>query len=467
MSGRSSAAIVLGGGLTAALTAALLAKRGLPVSSVDHDEPGRPLSPWLGAAVSTERGSRVMELVHSELGVRVALEAAWVHPRSTQVVFRDRRAALPGRPEALAAELGRAFPERVAALHRAITRLETLSAQLGEVLDGAKALPPSGFFARRAAALAFGRRPALARSLEASGLLEDLGPELELLFSGPLPFAAGLDGGGPCSAAHVVRTISRLLGGVALLPGTTLVERLLEGATEHGLARWPGPAVAIHRSSDGVALELAGGERVEGRILVDATAGLVAADLPGGAKLPTALDGARAATGAVVRFSLELDRDALGPVLGGHTLLFDGAPEEPPFGARPILLVEAAGAPPGRAALEVHVPVSSAEAAALAPLEGALLERLGRLVPFLPDARPTLAPPSTAGTPLFAPIAGPGGALGPALPSVAPELIVAGAPILSGLGVEGCYLAALRAADACAERLAGAARPPRLGKRAR
>src|SRR5262249_52555121 len=141
------------GRLSATITAALLAKRGLRGLIIDQGELASIDGRLLPDLVLSDHGSLAMELVHSELGVKEDLKVRG-QPISpiVQAIFPDQRIDLYPERGAMFSELRRAFKtEGADAFMRALERLDAVEKYAGGYLSTAGELPPSGFFGKRQA----------------------------------------------------------------------------------------------------------------------------------------------------------------------------------------------------------------------------------------------------------------------------------------------------------------------------
>lgn len=488
-------AIVIGGRLSAAITAALLAKRGMRGILIDQGELATADGKLLPDVVMSDHGSLTMELVHSELGMREVLKAR-VRPvaPALQAIFADARLDLFGSREPLLAEAARALGPAGAGLAAFLGRVDRLEAQAGSFLASAGVLPPTGFFGRRRVATQARKHAQIGTSVEASGILDGLSPELRDLALAPLPFLTHLDAKRPSeiSLARLVRPLGRFLRGISHIEdGRSLRELFLDLARRKGFEVRRTVVELIEPKGKTWSLRLAThkDDLVTTDVLVDCSAdlsGLVAIPHRQKSKsLSLMLEAARP-RGALHAVAIEVDRAVIPPGMAEYVLLLDRRrdparfdSEDPDAEDRPILLV--VKPVPGsdqRVQLVASCPVSlaGAQARSIDRLDAAIRARIERLIPFLSEGAPELhaLEPRSAlkgrrpllPHPLFEPALDPiSGLAGIPMRTSFSNIFVAGPAVLPGLGIEGEYLSALQAADACEHLGTGVKRPKRLEAR--
>jgi hypothetical protein len=482
---------VIGGTYSAVLLAAILAKRGVRGILVDQGELAATevhLSFELGLA---DEASPAMDLVHSELGIGMDLKRrSKLFDPNLQVILPDQRFDLFADRTQLGSELVRAFGEsardEVAALLEQLAALELessgLLAQIGP-------LPARGFFAKRSASQLAKKHLKLGQSLAESGLVAANGGAPAAALLGLLPFATHLDAPDPTgiSVIRFVRCVSRIVRGLHRFePTNTPREIFLEAAKKSGFELMKTSVSSVDPSGRVVKLSL---ERdldgVTAECLIDATC-----NLSGVAAIPNKLRGKGVSEliqeaspkGGLHGLIIELDRLAVPPAMGDNVLLLNGRKAARPIGSgeletedRPILLLRRAI--PGqqdRLRLYALHPLSAERAAGggLSRLEKMVEARVERLIPFLPDANPTVrlfAHPREDQRGAIHPHFDPGldpmlGISGVSAQTPHKNVFVAGPSVLPGLGVEGAYFASLEVAE-LAETLLGRKKKASLQER--
>jgi hypothetical protein len=493
LAAQNSQVVVLGGTRAAVLTAGLLARRNLRTVLIDQGElAGTPAGLFPDLLVSPE-GSMPIRIVHEELGLTHELR---VHTRPIkpvlQVIYPDQRLDLSTERESAQKEVQRAFGSSAGHNYRALLgELDSFENEGGSFLSEIGALPPSGFFERRSAVRVkerFARATAVSGTASALGSSHEAVQELALALSPFLTYldATGLEG---MSLLRFARPVARFFRGLSRLDdGRSFRERVLEhvGAT---LTVIRGAVEQIRPRRGAATLRLAGErEPLETSAVVDASAdlsGLATLPLPDRpSKLAIALQAATP-KGYLRVLSLVLDRTALPPALAETVLLLNGRkdarllPSGQPDGEdRPMLLLVRKHALPGRVRLILLHPLSRvrAQAVGVDRIDEVMRARLSRLIPFLEQSRPEMTALSSQGGardaaasaehPLFDPeldpIAGVGGV---AMRTPWKHILIGGPAVLPGLGAEGEYLTALRAADQVEAVFRGNRRPAALAAR--
>lgn len=489
---------VVGSQLGGVLAGALLARRGLRVLHVAHDDPGFHyvdhgyVLPFGPAVVPSPRHLPAAEAVLSELGLATDLSRALApSDPDLQLLLPRHRVDVSRDPAVLRTELRREWPGEAERLEAALGTLGTLFDFAGFFLRAAPPLPPDGFGERRAVskALKLAASAPGAPSVSLDEARPFRGLEDEELVRSLLAvhrFLTYLDG--PPSPISLVRLLGGALRGTNRLPGGlgTLREmvrrRIAESRGE--LRGGPGePAVAT-------GLEISGG-KVEAVRLADspdahvARAFIVATDadriralLPDGAASPrqtAALERARVRR-QLLSVNLVVKHAALPPALGENVLALRDAAGGDGLDNAVFLQVLPARrdarkgpgdkgtgekAPAADVADERVVCASGFLAAGGGPdaLRGAaarIREAVADAIPFferhlVAESAPLLADPSRAALPPVHPLyeSDADDRLGiAALPVRGPwkNLFFAGREVVPGLGVEGEFYAGIQAA---------------------
>lgn len=473
--------VIVGGTLSAAVCAALLAKRRYRGLLVDQGELASASHPLLLDLVPSERGSMVVKHVHDELSLseRFSRYAAGVSPL-LQVIYPDRRLDIGDRRVDVINEVARASGLHDATTIRAaLDRLDAVDVSAETFLMDAPPLPAEGFFDRRAATAAARKHPDAIASADTQGLLDGISSELRALLIGLLPFLTHVDArtADDMPACRLARPLSRFLGGVVQPEdGQSLRSVLIEHAERGGFEVIRG--VADHIKPNGKQLEIGIAEErraLSADMVVDASG-----DLSGLETLPIKQRGKQLAgilevsrpKGHLHALRIEIDRAVLPEPMAPRVLLLNGRGQVRAPGGnepedRPILLQVREAEQAGRAHLIALHPVSEIEShLGHDSLDEAIRARLVRLIPFLQDGHPAPSRIPIAAHPLFDaeldPIAGIGG-----IPTATPmkNVVVAGPAVLPGLGAEGAYLAALQVADHLDRTLRHEKKPRPLAKR--
>lgn len=493
MTTRHFDAVVVGGRLSAAIAASLLAKRGLRGLLVDQGELAGIEASLPANLVMSDDASLAMRLVHTELGVREDLK---VRSRAltpgVQAIFPDERVDLSVSRPALLAEVGRAFGPAASGLKGLLERLDAADRESGEYLANIGELPASGFFAKRHAASIARRHPSVMATLKDTRWLDGLPDPIVRLITAPLPFLTHLDGRSidGISVLRFARPFARFLRGLSHLEGNVSVrELLLDLAKRKGFEIRRSAMELIDPQGRSIHFGISGSRDVlTTDVLIEASSDLSGLDtVPGaqrGKDLPLMLQAAKP-RGFVHSFSIEIDRAVIPPGMAQVLILLNGRngpsrkdESDPDAEDRPILLVSRAARHPHRITLVASHPVSSVRvhAQSLDKLEEVIQARIQRLIPFFSDGRPevehanarrSVSSERASGHPLFElgldPLTG---ITGISMRTPFKNVFVAGPAVVPGLGVEGEYLSALQAVDACEAVFRGVKRPKTLAARA-
>ena len=478
--------IVVGGTLSATVTAALCAKRGLRGLVVDQGELASTRMCMLEDYVFGEDDSPAMKLVHSELALSDGLRRALrpVVP-TLQAIYPDRRLDVEANRRHFVRDLRRAFGDDSAnAAADVLGRVVSLGGETGAYLAEAGPMPATGCCARRAARRLLRRHPTVTSSLAELEVLSGATEEVRALLLAALPFATHVDAraGVPVAVTRFVRPVARLLGGMHSIEGDLSLRSLLLSHATRGRFEVIHDAVeSIEPRGAALHVHLSQEKKVyTADYLVDASTDLSGLDtVPMSRKarrLAVVLQAAKP-KGHLHALALEVDRASLPPCLASNVLLLNGrkqtrSPDSDEPEDRPILLLvrdPVSGADAARRAslIALH-PVSVVEArgARMARLNDVIRARIQRLIPFLADAHPTTTAAPVLKHPLFDPdLDALTGIAGVAPKTPLKNVYVAGPVVLPGLGVEGQYMAALQAADAIDRRANKRKRPRKLGAR--
>jgi phytoene dehydrogenase-like protein len=494
-------AVVMGGQTSGVVAAAILAKRGKRVALFDHGEntgyyrrKGLRL-PLVPSLVPLLEGSPVIQKIHTELGLGPELRTSTtVLKPGFQAVMPDHRIDVAADREELIRELGAEFPERLDALRRFFDKLYAIDAEISTFLAASPPLPPAGFIQR------FRSRQLLrtvahldtpfAKDELLSGIPADH-PLCELLL-GPLTFFGHLDPDAP-STFHAVRLVARYFSGVV-----GFADRL--GGLPATLCRAAKQAgVEMHRGAVIKHVGLEGRRLVEAEI--DGIKGTVTADffvantlcpfqdlLPPNklqARYALSQQSVRPSKGLLV-VNLVVRRDVVPRAMAGAVFLLNGrrrtrggdAVDPPLFVQRFPARRGEPGPVRGTETLEdeahevlcIACPVTTAEVShspeRLAVLKQQMIERVGRLVPFLRNNLIDASLPTETSTwdiegdntarrldpwamhPIYEPLARPFlGVAARTTTTVYPNLFHCGFDVVPGLGIEGEYLAGQGVAD--------------------
>jgi hypothetical protein len=183
--------------------------------------------------------------------------------------------------------------------------------------------------------------------------------------------------------------------------------------------------------------------------------------------------------------AIEVDRAVIPPGMADYVILLNGRKDptrfegDPEAEDRPILVnTRVLTSTPSRMLLIAVHPVSAARAHAgrIEQLDEAIRARVERLIPFMSEGAPVMQPLSGRGVrearpflahPLFEPDMDPlAGITGIPMRTSFKNVFLAGPAVMPGLGIEGEYLTALQAADACEAVGTGVKRPKTLAQRA-
>lgn len=454
--------IVVGGGLSATIAAALLAKRGFRGLLIDQGELSVTEGDTLFDLIPSEEGSAAMRIVHGELAVREDLRIK-VEPVDPllQVIFWDARLDLSADPTRFNEELRRRLQSDAEVFARLAGPMGEADLEAGEMIAAAGELPPTGFFAKRSFASTLRKHGAVLQSVkESESFTPDDGPLWELML-GLLPFLSHLDcrRPGQASVARFARILCRLLRGMSRFSdGRSLRSLFVDLAERKGFTVERGAAATIEKESKKFSLQLSGRrDRISCDYLVDASADLSGLDVLTKKKkdLLLLLQAAKP-TGWLHGFGLDVDDDVLPPGLAPNVLLLNGRKDpsrfdqtDPESEDRPIFVtVKPTGEKRSRL-LTTH-PLTSARAHSqrIEQIETMLRARLARVIPFLDRGHPEPVHVEMS-HPLFrADLDEEAGLLGVPFRTGEKNIFLGGPAVLPGLGVEGAYLSALQAADA-------------------
>lgn len=492
MAQRHYEAVVLGGGLSACVAAALLSKRGFRVLVVDQGELASTRSGLLPDLVISAEGSLAMELVHAELSLAHEIQAR-MRPfaASFQAILPDERVDLPGDRPGLLGEMKRAFGAPSVDVARAFfSALDAAETAGGELLAEAGPLPADGFFQRRQVAGLAKKHQDLCQPFRDSERFRQLPDPLFGMLVALLPFVTYFDAAPSdrISVLRFARPIARFLRGVHRLSDDASFRELLVQHAQRGRTEVLRSAVKrLELRGDQLDLEIDGEQATfTADSLIDASA-----DLSGLQTLPAKVKAKAlgimlqeaAPKGHLHAVSIEVDRDVLPPGMAENLLLANGRGRSRPEDGeaaqdRPILLLSrgSAVATPERVRLVALHPLSSVRSHTQGTdrLDVAIRARIERLVPFLEDGHPTFTPLSGQGNsewpliehPLLDPELDPlMGITGTAFRTPQKNIFVAGPTVLPGLGAEGEYIAALQAVDALEAIVRGKKIPKNLAGR--
>lgn len=472
-------AVIVGGRLSAVMTAAILAKRGLRGLLVDQGELATLGSDHVADEVWNPAGSDVMERVLRDLELKDALNRAWAPTEPLlHVVFPDERVDLTTDAGASGRALRRALGPGTEQLWG---ELRSAHDRVGAFLAEAPEIPaPPGFFARRGTAAAARRAPVLTTRWDQVPELASATDMQRELVMGLAPFLTHLDPREPDEQllGRLSRPMMRFLSGVGRVRHEGGFRGLLlDLATAKALQVRKTAIEHIETDGKGWSVRLAGARDVVlADAVIDASTDLSGAEvIPSrkqGRQLPLTLQAAKP-RGYLYAYGIEVDRNVLPPGLGPRLLLLNGRrdptrfdPEQPNSEDRPIWLITRPAQAAERVELVALHPFSSVQAhgtESMATKDAIVRARIERLFPFLTEGRPEPFMPGSAGhgapflahphlDPSLDDLTGLGG-----VPTRSPlkNLFLAGPAVLPGLGQEGEYLSALHAADAAETALTG------------
>jgi phytoene dehydrogenase-like protein len=500
---------VIGGQLSGLLASALLAKRGRRVVLIDHGENTTyyrrkglrlPLVPALVPALDS---SPAMQKVHDELGIGPDLRtAARPLDPTFQAVLPHHRVGIRPDRTAMLAEIGAEFPELAGATARFFDSLFALDQEInGLLLATTPMTAPFGLRDRWASRGILAQSRHLDDPFEGRDLLAGI-PEdhpLREVLLGPLAFFAHLYPDTP-STLHAVRLVARFYRGALSFHDRLggLPAALLRAAEVSGVEVQRGAVVkAIDLSGRALrSLELDGQKlHVTADYFIANTLAPFHELLP-----PNKLQARYAlaqravhAAGSLLTVNLVVARKVIPRGMAEAVFLLNGRRKprgehgvDPPLFVRRYPARRGAPGPvhgaealddPQHEVLSVACPVSIADVAhsaeRLAALKQQIVERMGRLVPFLRQHLIDLSLPiDTTGWdveagdavhrvdpwtlhPIFEPTPRPllGVAARPTR-TVFSNLVHCGQDVLPGLGLEGEYLTGLAAA-ATLQQIAG------------
>lgn len=468
--------VVVGGRVSATVTAALLTKRGFRTLLVDQGELASQDAHLLHDLVPSGAGSLVMQRVHDELGIHLETDKRLtaVAP-GLQVIFRDQRIELNASRPGLIAEFSRGRAKPLGGTEEVLLGLDNEAETLGEFLAAAKELPANGFFQKRNAAQLMRRYAALGETLASHDPLKAAPKELRAALLALLPFATHLDAvqADTVTVARLVRPVQRWLQGLRQIDIEGGLRGLfLEVARRRAFDEHLGAVAKLAPGSKQVTIELVQSrQEITADVLIDAST-----DLSGIETIATKLQKKELALtlqaakpkGHLHVMGIEIDEQVLSPGMGRYMLLLNGRVDEArqqedpnAMADRPILVTRRDADAPGRQELVLAHPVSAvrAHAEGLDQLESAMQARLERLVPFLADGHPTVHTLFGRGAtrdhrpvlahPLYDPDLDPQfGLTGVSMRTPYKNIFLAGPAVVPGLGIEGEYWSALQAADA-------------------
>ncbi len=484
--------VVLGGGLSACVATALLARRGFRVLLVDQGELASTRSGLLPDLVLSTEGSIAMELIHAELSLGHELQGRLrSFAAGFQAILPDERVDLPGDRLSLLGEVKRAFGTEHVDLTRAfMSALDEAEREGGDLLAEAGPLPAQSFFHKRAVNSLARKHAELSQPLRDSERFKNLPDPLFGMLVALLPFVTYFDASGAdrISVLRFARPVGRFLRGVHRLADDASLRELFLQHAERGRTEVIRSAVKrLDVRGDQIDLEVEGEQSsFTTDSLIDASADLSGLQtLPAKSK-PKALGAMlqeAAPKGHLHAVSIEVDRDVLPPGMAENLLLANGRGRARPGDGnaaedRPILLLSRGStvSAPDRVRLVALHPLSSVRSHTTGTdrLDLAIRARIERLVPFLDDGHPTFTPLTGQGNsewpliehPLLDPELDPlMGVSGIGFRTPQKNLYVAGPTVLPGLGTEGEYMSALQAVDAVEAQLRGKKAPKSLAER--
>jgi phytoene dehydrogenase-like protein len=474
--------IVLGSQMGGALTAALLAKRNHRVLLIDHDGTGTgyehggfmlPYAPSIAPALKT---MPAVEEAFTELGLTTHVQRALrSHLPELQLVLPRHRVDLHADPARRRAELSREFGDTAESLLSALASTASQHEQSDAFFKDQPALPPDGFFEGWGLRKKIRQHPGLA----ASPSLSTTTPPGALL-RGLLPFLVYLDE--PSSPLALTRPLSQALQAPQRFPGGNegLREMLVRRLTELGgdvLTRENSESFVVEEISfDGA--RFAGVKLVRSEIIYRASCMVAAMDSGSLRRLITdrkrhrgLLEQLDASTAKSILFSVNwvVPADALPRGMGELLLIQTGDVELTPL----LIQVHPARAPGGKEdeSLRVlcagaFVPASVRELGEehLQALAKRIDAQLDALMPFTREKRvlrsaPYLDAGGVRGSrlmphPLYSfESEAVLGVTGLKQRTPAKNILLAGREVLPGLGLEGEFLAGMRAAKLAQEML--------------
>ncbi|MEE8409627.1 MAG: NAD(P)-binding protein [Myxococcota bacterium] len=502
---------VVGGQTAGLIAAALLAKRGRRVVLLDHGENTSyyrrkglrlPLVPTLVPALDS---APHVQKVHAELGLGPDLRAAStaLDPVFQAVMPKHRIDVVVDR-QALLDELRAEFPELAEPTKRFFERLFALDDEITSLLANSPPLPPNGLSQRLRARALVSRSAHLDAPFESHDLLAGIPADHPLrdVLLGPLSFFGHLPSEEP-STLHAVRLIARYYRGtVGFADGVGGLHAMLtKAALQAGVEIRKGAVVRELRTRRS---QMTGVDFVDGKTNKQTCTAdfFVASTLsPFQELLPPSKQKARYTvdqqavrpSGSLLVLNLVVSRQVIPRGMGRALFLLNGRRQaRGEESSDPPLLLRRYPAQRGEPSpvrgtesiddaeheiLSVACPVRTADVArspeALAGFKAQMLERVGRVVPFLRNfvvdvslpVDPSSWEPEDDSTarrvdpwtlhPIFDPAERP--MLGVAARSTKTpyrNLVHCGRDVVPGLGLEGEYVAGLAAADALG-RMAG------------
>jgi phytoene dehydrogenase-like protein len=499
---------VIGEQISGLIAGALLAKRGRRVLLLDHGENAShyrrkglrlPLVPTL---VPTLDSAPAVQKVHDELGLGPDLRMS-SEPLDPvfQAIMPRNRIDVRAEREALLDELRLEFPDLVEPVRRFFERLFALDAEITALIRETPPLPPSGLAGRLRARGALARVAHLGAPFESHDLMAGIPKDHPLrdMLLGPMAFFGYLAPEAP-STLHAVRLIARYYRGVVDLSDSVggLNATLARAAEQAGVVIRRG-AVVRDIGQNGKRLVDIGILDEKDRVTADYFIANTLApfqELLPASKAKVRYTGDSQAirpTGSLLVVNLVVDRDVIPRGMGRALFLLNG--RRTPRGDEnvdPPLLVRRypaqRGEPgPVRGAesiddseheiLSVACPVRTADVArspeGLAGIKTQMLQRLGRVVPFLRSFLVDTSLPIETTTwdvegkdvvrrldpwtlhPIFEPAERPLlGVAARGLRTPFANLVHCGRDVVPGLGLEGEYVTGLGAAEAV-QKIAG------------
>ncbi len=459
-------AVVVGGGLSASIVAALLAKRQIRGLLIDQDDATDSEGVFPDLLLS-QGASRAMRLVHTELGLQedLRVRSCQLDP-SLQVVFPHARLEISQNRDQLVEEIDRVFPGEGESFRAFLTRLDACEDQTGAFIDQAGVLPPRSFLERRRLTHALRRtEDAMGSPLDDSTLLEGLSPSVEAMLLEVLPFLTYLDGHAQeqPTVIRFARAIGRFFRGFSRVEGG-LRPLFLDFARRRGFEVRNGQIETMQARGKAVSVQLSGHrDPVTANALVDASStlsGLEGAPAKGrGRRLQTARSKSQL-FGHLYGLCIEVDRSVIPAGMGPHVLLLNGRREpkaaDPSRMApdAPVWLTMRDAATDGRVELSAYSPVGNGGAGPKEKdaVERSITARMERLIPFLEEGRKKRirALSQARAHPIFAlQVDSVLGLTGVPNRTPVKNVFVAGPAVVPGLGIEGEYISALQAVDAC------------------
>ncbi len=478
---------VVGGGISALLTANLCAKRGLRVLLVDQGELSTVHFDHRADLLLDDEHSTVMRLVHDELGLQDQVRRQRKAPEpGLQVLLPKTRMELladsSARHSLWSDSLGLSAEE----VQKAEETLKQLAQQTEEALLQAPIYPGQGFLGRRSA-IGWAKKHGELHQRGLHQAFSKLPFDLVQIWLSAVPYLTYLLPGTPeeLSTAVAARTLHLFLQGYFEIDGESSLRTLLQERAEGlGVEIIRGAVERLRPSGKTFELRMAGAKaEYSTDLLVDASSDLSGLqEVPSksqGKNLAQALQSAHA-RGFLHRIRVELDREVVPGPLGHRALLVSAEPVEAApwqWHQRSFWLTQRPlpdDSPRLEITLEAAVSSALAHTGALSEVEAGLKERLRHLVPFLEEGKPQWKasksqqlPPPLKHNYLDTELDSLTGLGGLACKTPLKNAFVAGPQVLPGLGSEGLYFTALQAADYCAHHHGGPKPPANLSSRSK